>query len=50
MFDPEAEEWHRLPSARRWKESLRLWKTFILLGGSLEPMPGNLKCGANSEF
>ena len=32
-------EWYRMSPRHRWAESLRLWDTFILLGGQLEPEP-----------
>jgi hypothetical protein len=35
----EVLEWYRLTPQERWAESLRLWDTFFLLGGSLEPEP-----------
>lgn len=32
-------EWYRLTPAERWKESGRLWVTYLSLGGSLDPEP-----------
>lgn len=32
-------EWYALTPQERWRESSRLWETFFLLGGSLEPEP-----------
>jgi hypothetical protein len=32
-------EWYSLSPEQRWRESTKLWETFILLGGSLEPEP-----------
>ncbi len=37
--EEEVLEWYRLTPQERWEESLRLWDTFFLLGGSLEPEP-----------
>lgn len=35
--DPEVLDWYRLTPQERWAESMRLWDTFRLLGGQLEP-------------
>jgi hypothetical protein len=35
--DPEVLDWYRLSPQERWAESMRLWNTFRLLGGQLEP-------------
>jgi hypothetical protein len=35
--DPEVLEWYRMTPQERWTESMRLWDTFRLLGGQLEP-------------
>jgi hypothetical protein len=32
-------DWYRLSPQERWFENGRLWQTFFLLGGSLEPEP-----------
>lgn len=32
-------EWFQLTPAERWRESGRLWDTFLALGGSLDPEP-----------
>ena len=32
-------EWYRLSPAERWQQSMALWPTFLLLGGSLDPEP-----------
>ena len=32
-------DWYSLSPEERWKESARLWETFLSLGGSLEPEP-----------
>jgi hypothetical protein len=35
--DPEVLDWYRLSPQERWTQSMRLWDTFQLLGGQLEP-------------
>jgi hypothetical protein len=35
--DEEVLEWYRMTAQERWTESMRLWDTFYLLGGPLEP-------------
>jgi hypothetical protein len=35
--DPEVLDWYRMSPQERWTESMRLWSTFHLLGGRLEP-------------
>lgn len=32
-------EWYRLSPAERWLQSERLFESFVLLGGSLDPEP-----------
>jgi hypothetical protein len=32
-------EWYRLSPAERFAESMKLWDTWLALGGSLEPEP-----------
>ncbi|HEY3739824.1 MAG TPA: hypothetical protein VGL53_08265 [Bryobacteraceae bacterium] len=32
-------EWYRLTPAERFLESMKLWETYLALGGSLEPEP-----------
>ncbi len=32
-------EWYSLTPQERWRESGRLWQTFLMLGGTLEPEP-----------
>jgi hypothetical protein len=32
-------EWYRLTPAERWRESEKLWQTYLQLGGSLDPEP-----------
>ena len=35
--DEEVLEWYRMTPQERWAESMRLWETYHLLGGQLEP-------------
>jgi hypothetical protein len=37
--EEEVLEWYRMTPRERWAESMRLWSTFILLGGRLDPEP-----------
>jgi len=39
--DPEDEweEWRKLTAEQRFLESMKLWETYLALGGSLEPEP-----------
>jgi hypothetical protein len=37
--EEEVLEWYRMTPQERWAESMRLWQTFLLLGGSLDPEP-----------
>jgi len=39
LHGPEWAEWCRLTPQERWRESQRLWQTFLALGGSLDPEP-----------
>ena len=32
-------EWYRLTPIRRWHETQKLWRTYLMLGGSLDPEP-----------
>ncbi len=32
-------EWYRLTPQERFQESMKLWETYLALGGSLEPEP-----------
>ncbi len=32
-------EWYTLTPEERWEQSGRLWETYLLLGGSLDPEP-----------
>jgi hypothetical protein len=37
--EEEVLEWYRMTPQERWDESMRLWQTYLLLGGSLDPEP-----------
>lgn len=39
LVEEELLEWYLMTAEERWAESQRLWATFRLLGGSLEPEP-----------
>ena len=39
LFEEGRLEWYGMSPEERFAESLRLWETFILLGGSLEQEP-----------
>ncbi len=47
MENPTAEEiageewaeWYRLTPQERFRESMKLWETYLALGGSLDPEP-----------
>ena len=39
LWPEEWVAWFRLTPAERWRESDRLWQTFLMLGGSLDPEP-----------
>jgi hypothetical protein len=39
LIDPEVLAWYRLSAEERWRESSRLWDTYLALGGSLDPEP-----------
>lgn len=39
LVGAEWAEWFRLTPAERWRESLKLWQSFLALGGSLDPEP-----------
>lgn len=32
-------EWYRLTPQERWRETGKLWESFLTLGGSLDPEP-----------
>lgn len=40
-IDEEVLEWYRMSPQERWDESMRLWDTFFLLGGRLDPEPAS---------
>jgi hypothetical protein len=37
LVGEEWAEWYRLTPQERFRESMKLWETFLALGGSLEP-------------
>jgi hypothetical protein len=39
LVGDEWAEWYRLTPAERWRESEKLWQTYLALGGSLDPEP-----------
>ena len=39
LVGEEWAEWYRLTPAQRWRETLRLWRSYLMLGGSLDPEP-----------
>ncbi len=39
LVGEEWAEWYRMTPVERFKESMRLWETYLALGGSLEPEP-----------
>jgi hypothetical protein len=39
LVGAEWAEWYRLTPAERFRESMKLWETYLALGGSLEPEP-----------
>ena len=39
LVGDEWAEWYRLSPAERFRESMKLWDTWLALGGSLEPEP-----------
>jgi hypothetical protein len=39
LVGEEWAEWYRLSPEERFKESMKLWETYLALGGSLEPEP-----------
>lgn len=39
LVGEEWAEWYSLTPAERWRESSRLWETYLSLGGSLDPEP-----------
>ena len=39
LVGEEWAEWYRLTPEQRFKESMKLWDTYLALGGSLEPEP-----------
>ena len=39
LVGAEWAEWYRLTPEQRFLESMKLWETYLALGGSLEPEP-----------
>ena len=39
LVGEEWAEWYRLSPAERFAESMKLWDTYLAMGGSLEPEP-----------
>ncbi len=39
LVGEEWAEWYRLTPQERWRESEKLWQSYLLLGGSLDPEP-----------
>lgn len=39
LVEDELLEWYLMTPQQGWSESQRLWATYTLLGGSLEPQP-----------
>lgn len=39
LIEDEVLEWYLMTPEERWNESQRLWATFTLLGGTLDPEP-----------
>jgi hypothetical protein len=39
LVGEEWAEWYRLTPIERWRESEKLWQTYLSLGGSLDPEP-----------
>ena len=39
LVGEELAEWYALTPIERWRESSKLWETYLSLGGSLDPEP-----------
>ena len=39
LVGPEWAEWYRLSPQERFRESMKLWETYLALGGCLDPEP-----------
>ncbi len=39
LVGEEWAEWYRLTPVERWRESEKLWRIYLALGGSLDPEP-----------
>jgi hypothetical protein len=42
-------EWYRLSPAQRWRETEKLWRAYLMLGGSLDPGPDSQSPFHNPE-
>ena len=39
LVGEEWAEWYMMTPQERWAESMKLWETYLSLGGSLDPEP-----------
>ena len=39
LVEEEWAEWYRLSPADRWRETGKLWHSYLMMGGSLDPEP-----------
>lgn len=39
LVGEELAEWYSLTPMERWRQSAKLWETYLALGGSLDPEP-----------
>lgn len=39
LVGAEWAEWYAMTPQQRWEESMKLWQTYLALGGSLDPEP-----------
>ena len=39
IVSEEQAEWYRMTPLERWRESSKLWQTYLTLGGNLDPEP-----------
>jgi hypothetical protein len=49
LVGEEWAEWYGLTPIQRWRESQKLWETYLRLGGSLDPEPDTQSPFFNSE-
>ena len=38
-LEPEWQEWYALTPIERWRETRKLWASYLSVGGSLDPEP-----------